>query len=71
MIAHETLEPGKPLTDEEMRMLAKAREMPISYDEDSPELSDEELAQYYRVSEGHPEKRKKPYLRQQGCEGRG
>ena len=56
MIVHETMEPGKPLTEEEKKMLAKAREMPISYDDDSPELSDEELAQFYRVSEGRPEK---------------
>ena len=40
MIVHETLEPGNPLTDEEKKMLAKVRQMPISYDEGSPELSD-------------------------------
>ena len=70
MIVHETLEPGNPLTDEEMKMLEKASEMPISYDEDSPELSDEELAQFYRVSESRTEKSKKQGL-QQHCEGRG
>lgn len=70
MIVHETLEQGKPLTYEEMRMLAKAREMPISYDDDSPELSDEERARFYRVSESRTEKSKKQGL-QQHCEGRG
>ena len=50
MIVHETLEPDKPLTEEEKKMLEKAREMPIVYDDDSPELSDEELARFYRVS---------------------
>ena len=70
MIVHETMEPGKPLTEEEKKMLAKAREMPISYDDDSPELSDEELAQFYRVSESRPEKSKKQGL-QQHCEDRG
>ena len=71
MIVYETLELGKPLTDAEKKMLAKAREMPSAYDEDSPELSDEELARFYRVSEGRPEKRKKPGLLKQGGEGLG
>ena len=43
-------------------MLEKASEMPISYDENSPELSDEELAQFYRFSESRPEKSKKQGL---------
>ena len=58
MIVHEPLEPGKPLTGEE-KMLEKAGQMPISYDDDSQELSDEELAGLYRVSDGRPETQKK------------
>ena len=41
------------------KMLEKAGQMPISYDDDSQELSDEELAGFYRVSEGRPETQKR------------
>ena len=47
------------LSAEQIHMLEKAEEMPIVYDEDSPELSDEELSQFKRISEIRNENRRK------------
>ncbi len=38
------------LTDEQIRRLQALKDKPITYDEDCPELTDEELAQFKRVS---------------------
>ena len=45
------LDINRDLTEEELKVLEAAEAMPIVYDEDSPELSDEELTQFKRVSE--------------------
>ncbi len=50
---------NRKLTKEELRMLETAENMPIAYDEDSPELSDEELSQFKRISEVRKEERRK------------
>ena len=42
---------NRELTEEELKVLEAAEAKPIVYDEDSPELSDEELAQFKRASE--------------------
>ena len=34
------LEPGSVLSDEERKLLAEAKKLPVVYDEDSPELTD-------------------------------
>ena len=40
---------SKPLTPEQIEMLEKAKQMPITYDEDCPELTEEQLKQFRRV----------------------
>lgn len=59
MIIREPLNPDEPLTQEELEMLKRAEEMPITFDEDCPELTAEELAQFRRVSDIRREERKK------------
>ena len=49
----------KPLTKKQKAMLEKMRNSPIVYDEDCPELTDEELSQFRRVSEIKREERNK------------
>lgn len=39
-----------PLTDEQKKELEKADKMPISFDDDCPELTDEQLSQFTRMS---------------------
>ena len=41
----------KKPTREQIKMLEKASRMPITYDEDSPELKDAELARFVRISD--------------------
>ncbi len=43
------------LTTEQMKEVEDAKKTPILYDEDSPELSDEELNRFVRVSKIHKE----------------
>ncbi len=50
---------SKPLTPEQIEMLEKAKQMPITYDEDCPELTEEQLKQFRRVSEIRREERRK------------
>lgn len=38
-----------PLTDEEKRMIEKAASMPVTFDEDCPESTDEMLAKFWKV----------------------
>ena len=49
---------NRKLSEEELRMLEEAERMPIVYDEDSPELSDDELSQFKRISEVRKEDRR-------------
>lgn len=53
------LNPDTKLTEEQKKMLMDAEKRPIEFTEDSPELTDEELAQFYRVSEKRKEERRK------------
>ena len=41
---------SKPLTAEQVRMLEEAEKLPVSFDEDCPELTDEQLSRAYRAS---------------------
>lgn len=59
MIIKKDIDIKAPLTDEQKAMLAKAKDMTIVYDEDCPELTDEELAQFHRVAEERKEERRK------------
>ncbi|MCD7716369.1 MAG: BrnA antitoxin family protein [Lachnospiraceae bacterium] len=58
MVKYE-LKPETELTEEQEKMLLEAAKRPIEFDEDCPELTDEELAQFYRVSEKRREERRK------------
>lgn len=40
-----------PLTDEEKQMIEKAKTMPVTFDEDCPESTDEILAKFRKVGE--------------------
>ena len=58
MVVNE-IDVNRKLTKEELRMLEKAENIPIVYDDDSPELSDEELSQFKRISSVRKEERRK------------
>ena len=49
----------KKTTKEQLRMLEELESAPIEYDEDCPELSEEELAQFRRISDLRNEDRRK------------
>lgn len=59
MVVRKDIDINKPLTEEEIKMLENAEKMPIVYDEDSPELTDEQFKQFRRVSEMRKEERRK------------
>ena len=59
MVVRKDIDINKPLTEEEIKMLENAEKMPIVYDEDSPELTDEQFKQFRRVSEMRQEERRK------------
>ena len=42
---------NKPLTDEQKRMIAALEEREIVYDDDCPELTEEQLAEFKRISD--------------------
>ena len=54
-----TLDVKKEPTEEQVEMLKKAERMPVVYDEDSPELTEEELLEFRRISEARKEDRRK------------
>lgn len=55
MIIRKEIDTSKPLTPEQIKMLEEVEKRPIVFDEDCPELTDEQLSKAYRASE-----RKKP-----------
>ncbi len=59
MIITTTLEENKPLTTEQRKMLEEAAKYPITFDEDCPELTDEQLKKFKRISKEKREKRRK------------
>ena len=50
MIVRITLEERGAITQEEIEMLERASKMPILFDEDSPELTGDELKEFHRVT---------------------
>lgn len=58
-IVRYSLDPNRKPTEKELEELRRAAEMPITYDEDSPFLTEEELARFRRVSEIRQAERKK------------
>ena len=59
MVIKTTLEERGAITQEEIEMLERASKMPIVFDEDSPELTREELKEFRRVSAENRQKRNK------------
>ena len=51
MIITYELKPGTPLTPEQIKRLDALKDRPIVFDEDCPEMTDEQLRQFKRV---HP-----------------
>ena len=51
MVIKTTLEERGSITQEEIEMLEKAKNLPIVFDEDSPELTEEDLKGFRRVRE--------------------
>ena len=51
MVIRTTLEERGAITPEEIEMLKTASKVPIVFDEDSPELTEEDLKGFRRVSE--------------------
>ena len=50
-IVRKEIDITKPLTDEQIKMLEEAEAAPIVFDEDCPELTEEQLSEFHRVSE--------------------
>ncbi|MBQ3185305.1 MAG: BrnA antitoxin family protein [Oscillospiraceae bacterium] len=59
MIVRKEIDITKPLTPEELEMLKEAEAAPIVFDEDCPELTEEQLSEFHRVSEIRKEERRK------------
>lgn len=49
MMISKEIDIKKPLTPAQMEMVKKAENMPITFDEDSPELTVEQLKKFYRA----------------------
>ena len=59
-IVRKEIDITKPATPEQIEMLKKAAAMPIVFDEDCPELTEEQLKDFRRVSDTRREERTKP-----------
>lgn len=59
MIIRKTLNPAAKITPEELNMLKKAEKMPVIFDEESPELTEEDFKQFRCVSDERNYGRKK------------
>lgn len=59
MIVRKEIDITKPLTPKELEMLKEAEAAPIVFDEDCPELTEEQLSEFHRVSEIRKEERRK------------
>jgi hypothetical protein len=46
-----TLNKNDKLTDDQIKEIGEAAKEPVKFDEDSPELTDEELSRFRRVSD--------------------
>lgn len=59
MIIRKDIDLDKPLTEEQKNMLEALKKRAYTFDEDSPELSLEELEQFRRIAEQRREERRK------------
>ena len=54
-----TLDPNKPLTEEQIERLKALKDRPITYDEENPPLTEEQLSKFRLASELNRERRNK------------
>ena len=54
-----TLTENSTLSQEQKKMIKEAKKKPIVFDEDSPELTDEQLAEFKRVHEVNANERRR------------
>ena len=59
MIIRTDIDPTTPLNEEQIKMIEDLDNRPIVFDEDSRELTDEELSEFKRVSDIRREERRK------------
>jgi len=59
MIISKEIDFNEPLTPEELKMLKDLETRPIQFDEDCPELTDEQLKSMYRVKDQNRQERNK------------
>lgn len=59
MMVRKEIDVSAQLSDEQKEMLKKADEAAVSFDEDSPELTEEELREFRRVSDHNRQERRK------------
>lgn len=59
MIIRKEIDLNEPLTEAQKQMLEALKDRPIEFDEDCPELTDEQLRQFRRISEERQEERRK------------
>ncbi len=57
MIVRKEIDPTQPLTPSQVEMLHNLESRPVSPDEDCPELTMEQLAQFRRISAANREER--------------
>ena len=54
-----TLKEDQKLTEEQIQMIQEAAKRPVVFDEDNPELTDEQLAGFRKVHEQNQKERKR------------
>ena len=59
MIVRKNINENDTLREEQLEMLKKAEQLPIIYDDDSPELSQEELSEFRRIADEKRNARRK------------
>lgn len=59
MIIRKEIDLNAPLTDEQKQKLEALKDRPIEFDEDCPELTEEQLSQFKRASEERRAERRK------------
>lgn len=59
MIVKKSINVSQPLTEEQKKMLEALKERPVEFDNDCPELTEEELAQFQSISEMRRVERRK------------
>ncbi len=59
MVIRKNIDVSKPLSEKQVEMLNALKDRPVEFDEDCPELTEEELKQFKRISEANREERRK------------